>query len=171
MCLLRREVLPLSRRGVNGFSPGGEALPQSGPLTAPGLVPLHLKKRGLQNDSMCFILAHSPAQTRWTLCSCLQTHTKCSSSQKIEEEKKKRHACKCPHTLPHTRAHTQRSPFIARITMTGEGGVILLSSTVFALVICKSALCTENDTNPPCLSPQTQAGGDGYLVNTISEGI
>lgn len=165
MCLLRREVLPLSCRGVNGFNPGGEALPQSGPLTAPGLVPLQLKKRGLQNDSVCFILAHSPAQARWTLCSCLQTHTKCPSSQKNRRRIKKRHTLKCPHT------RAQRSPFIARITMTGEGGVILLSSAVFALVICKSALCTENDTNPPCLSPQTQAGGDGYLVNTIYEGV
>lgn len=107
MCLLRREVLPLSRRGVNGFSPGGEALPQSGPLTAPGLVPLHLKKRGLQNDSMCFILAHSPAQTRWTLCSCLQTHTRCSSSQKIEEEKKKASRMQVSaHASTHTRTHT-----------------------------------------------------------------
>lgn len=71
----------------------------------------------------------------------------------------------------HTHTRTQCSPFIARITMTGVGGVILLSSTVFALVICKSALCTENDTNPPCLSPQTQAGGEGYLVNAIYEGV
>lgn len=69
-----------------------------------------------------------------------------------------------------TRFYTPPFP-IARIPMTGEGGVILLSSTVFALVICKSALCTENDTNPPCLSPQTQAGGDGYLVKAIYEGV
>lgn len=134
-----------------------------GPPTAPGLVPLHLNKRGGFRTTVL-------PQTRWTLCSCLQTHTNCSSSHK--NRGKKYHACKCPHTLLHTNTHThtQRSPFIGRITMTGEGGVMLLSSTVFALVICKSALCTENDTNPPCLSPQTQAGGDGYLVNAIYEG-
>lgn len=97
-----------------------ESPPQMGPLAASRLAPLRLLAVPEREFRMtvCFILAHSVAQTRWSLCSCSPTHT---------------------NTLAYTRMRplfliTQQ--YKARIMMTG-GGVMLLSSIVFTLVICK----------------------------------
>lgn len=101
MCLLQREVLPLSCGGVNGFDPGGEALPQLGPLTVPGPVPLHVKKVGA---AACVLRAGTLAASDQMDPLFLPSNAR----KMLVHAKKNRgggcHACNCPHALRHTDA-------------------------------------------------------------------
>lgn len=134
-----------------------ERPPQMGPLAALCLAPLHLQaasKRDFRTTEVFHTGTFGGSDQMESLFCLSNTHG-CTHVH-VCLHKNVTHANAHIHTYTQTHMHALFLPTLqynARITMT-VGGVILLSSVVFTLVICKWALCSENDTNPPCLNPQ-----------------